>query len=98
MNLDLPETPEQLTAEWLSQALGWPISSVQQEVLGRGQGFLGDIVRLALTSDASEAPDSVIAKLPKTRSYRTAPKGRKIASAILLAQNTTLQQLAKVAA
>lgn len=65
MTLNLPETPEELTAEWLSGALGWPISSVQQEVLGRGQGFLGDIVRLALTSDASEAPDSVIAKLPK---------------------------------
>ena len=65
MNLDLPETPEQLTAEWLSQALGWPINSVEQQILGQGQGFLGDIVRLRLTSDDAETPESVIAKLPK---------------------------------
>jgi thiamine kinase-like enzyme len=63
--LELPETPEQLTSEWLSQALGWPIRSVEQQILGKGQGFLGDIVRLRLTSDAAEAPDSVVAKLPK---------------------------------
>ncbi|MBC8188165.1 MAG: phosphotransferase [Proteobacteria bacterium] len=63
--LELPETPEQLTSEWLSRALGWPIRSVEQQILGEGQGFLGDIVRLRLTSVAAEAPDSVVAKLPK---------------------------------
>ena len=62
---DLPEVPEELTAEWLSDALGWPISAVEQQVLGQGQGFLGDIIRLDLTSEASEVPDTVIAKLPK---------------------------------
>jgi len=40
----------------------------------------------------------LITKLPNTRRYRITPKGRKIATAILLAQNTTLQQLAKAAA
>jgi Ser/Thr protein kinase RdoA (MazF antagonist) len=65
MTLELPETPEELTPEWLSQALGWPIRRVEQQILGQGQGFLGDIVRLRLTSDAAEAPDSVVAKLPK---------------------------------
>jgi len=62
---DLPEVPEELTAEWLSGALGWPISAVERQILGQGQGFLGDIIRLRLTSDAPDAPTSVIAKLPK---------------------------------
>ena len=53
MTPDLPETPEELTAEWLSQALGWPVSDVRRQILGQGQGFLGDIVRLELTSDAT---------------------------------------------
>ena len=65
MTADLPETPEELTAEWLSDTLGWPISAVERQVLGQGQGFLGDIIRLVLTSDAPETPASVIAKLPK---------------------------------
>jgi len=65
MTPELPETPEELTAEWLSQAMGWPVRAVDREILGRGQGFLGDIVRLDLTSDAAEVPNSVIAKIPK---------------------------------
>jgi Ser/Thr protein kinase RdoA (MazF antagonist) len=61
----LPETPEELTAEWLSGALGWPVRSVERQILGTGQGFLGDIVRLRLTSDSADTPASVIAKIPK---------------------------------
>ena len=68
---DIPETPEELTSEWLSGALDWPISSVERQVLGKGQGFLGDIVRLHLTSDAADAPASVIAKLPKKANRAT---------------------------
>lgn len=40
----------------------------------------------------------LIVKLPKARRYRTTPKARKVITAVLLAQNTTLQQLAKAAA
>jgi hypothetical protein len=61
----LPERPEELTPEWLTGALGWPIRRVEREIVGKGQGFLGDIVRLHLASDAPDAPRSVIAKLPK---------------------------------
>jgi Ser/Thr protein kinase RdoA (MazF antagonist) len=68
---DLPEVPEELTAQWLSGALGWPISAVEQQVLGKGQGFLGDIIRLGLTSEAPEVPDTVIAKLPKKANRAT---------------------------
>ncbi len=62
---EIPEVPEALTAEWLSGALGFPIRSVRRQILGEGQGFLGDIVRLHIDSDAEGAPASVVAKMPK---------------------------------
>lgn len=62
---DVPEHPEALTAEWLSTALGAPIRGVRREILGEGQGFLGDIVRLHLDSDDERLPASMVAKLPK---------------------------------
>ena len=68
---ELPETPEELTASWLSTALGWPIDVVDREILGQGQGFLGDIVRLRLTSSDAAAPKSVIAKIPKKANRAT---------------------------
>ena len=67
----IPETPEELTSDWLSGALGLPISAVEQQVLGQGQGFLGDIVRLHLTSDDPDTPASGIAKLPKKANRAT---------------------------
>ena len=60
----IPELPEELSADWLSEALGSRVSAVEREILGQGQGFLGDIVRLHLTSDGT-LPETVIAKLPK---------------------------------
>ncbi len=60
----IPEIPEELSADWLSEALGTPVSDVEREILGQGQGFLGDIVRLHLSSDGT-LPETVIAKLPK---------------------------------
>ena len=44
--LFVPELPEELTADWIRQAIGWPVASVEREILGQGVGFLGDIVRL----------------------------------------------------
>jgi hypothetical protein len=67
----IPEMPEELTSDWLSGALGWPISAVERQVLGKGQGFLGDIVRLHLTSGDPDTPASVIAKLPKKANRAT---------------------------
>ena len=71
MGSALPELPEELTAEWLSAALGWPIEAVERQILGKGQGFLGDIVRLHLRSDSRDTPASVIAKLPKKANRAT---------------------------
>ncbi len=61
----LPETPEELTATWLSAALNAPIAEVAQRALGEGKGFMGDVLRLSLRSEAPEAPASVVAKIPK---------------------------------
>jgi hypothetical protein len=61
----LPETPEELTAAWLSDVLGTEIANVQREILGEEQGFMGDVVRLELESSDSQLPRYVVAKLPK---------------------------------
>lgn len=61
----LPETPEELTASWLSTALGGEVQAVQQKVLGDGQGFMGDVVLLHLESPDPSVPRAVVAKLPK---------------------------------
>ena len=62
----IPETPEALTPEWLNEVLAPAerISDVQQQVLGEGEGFVGDILRLSL-NDTSGHTSSLIAKLPK---------------------------------
>ena len=77
--LYLPETPAELTTQWLTDVLSQDpanplkIDRVEQQVLGEGEGFLGDLLRLTLhyssPSDSPQheaaAPTSVIAKLPK---------------------------------
>jgi len=62
---NLPETPEELTAEWLSTALGGKVQAVEQTPLGDGQGFMGDILRMDLQSADPAVPGSIVAKLPK---------------------------------
>lgn len=57
---EIPESADELTAQWLSLATGWAITSVRHEMLGQGQGFLGDIVRLHIETDSADAPGSAI--------------------------------------
>lgn len=74
-DLFIPETPEELTADWLTTALAEVtgnqarVTSLQQQVLGEGEGFLGDLLRLMPTYELADSgvllPDSLIAKLPK---------------------------------
>ena len=61
----LPETLEELTPDWLSTALGYPVRDARAKVLGEGKGFMGDVIRLNLDTPESSQPESVIAKLPK---------------------------------
>ncbi len=68
--VDLVSTPEQLTAEWLTEALnaanalgGARVTGVARQLIGTGK--MGDNVRLTLTYDArSGAPATLVAKLP----------------------------------
>jgi len=61
----LPETPQEITAAWLSSVLGAEVQAVSQTPLGDGQGFMGDILRLDLTTDDPGLPSALVAKLPK---------------------------------
>ena len=47
----LPETPQEITADWLGSALGATVSNVQQQALGDGKGFMGDVLRLDIDTD-----------------------------------------------
>jgi hypothetical protein len=71
--MDIPAGPEQVTAEWLTDALRQngiiersAVSSLDVRVIGEGSGFIGQLARIGLTYDAPEAgaPASLIAKFP----------------------------------
>lgn len=68
--LPIAETPEALTADWLTSALRssgvlTDESVVQAEVTPVGTGQMCDSARLALTYDrATDAPATIVAKLP----------------------------------
>ncbi len=70
---DIPQDVDELTPAWLTEALraggflgGARVVATESEILGEGEGFVGQIVRLRLSFDgpAPEAPRSVIAKMP----------------------------------
>jgi hypothetical protein len=70
--LRIPETPDELTPEWLTEALraGGAIAqarvtAVESLPLGEGQGWRGQLRRLRLTYDAPQAgaPCSLVAKI-----------------------------------
>jgi aminoglycoside/choline kinase family phosphotransferase len=59
----IADTPEKLTAEWLSSALGAKIATAETTPLGTGQ--MCDSVRIALTYEGDAAgPSTIVAKLP----------------------------------
>lgn len=60
----VPETPEALTADWLSEVLGVDVERAERQTLGEGQGFMGIVLRLSLESADPNAPASLIAKIP----------------------------------
>ncbi|GAA4685168.1 phosphotransferase family protein [Nocardioides nanhaiensis] len=54
----------ELTAAWVSSALGVPVREVRAEPVGTGQ--IGTVLRLHLDADPTTAPATVLAKLPAT--------------------------------
>jgi hypothetical protein len=70
--LSIPAGPDEITPEWLTQALrsdgalsNANIVGLQSERLGVGQGFVGQVYRFKLEYDTAEAgsPQSLVAKL-----------------------------------
>ena len=71
-SLFIPETPQELTVGWLNEVLTEQlhdneITALSQSVLGEGEGFVGDIIRLELTyaHPNPSLPQSIVAKMPK---------------------------------
>jgi aminoglycoside/choline kinase family phosphotransferase len=60
---NFPTHPDQLSTEWLSSALGRPISNFSVEYLGEGAGLLAWVMRLSLVL-ADGGSETVMAKFP----------------------------------
>ncbi len=57
-----PTSPDQLTREWLSSALGCHVNGFEVEPFGAGAGIMGQVTRVRLNGDFSK--DTIIAKFP----------------------------------
>jgi hypothetical protein len=58
----IPEKVDDITAKWLSGALGASVKSIEVEPIGVGVGLLGELYRVRLEGD--DVPASVVVKLP----------------------------------
>ena len=61
------ETPRDLgdvTAEWLAHELDVVIDAIEVGRIAQGEGFMGQLARVRIESPSSDAPRSVIVKLP----------------------------------
>lgn len=68
-----PTTPEALTDDWLSEALGVAVSGHRVERFGEGTGVIGLVTRVHL--QAPDGPTTLIAKFPSP-----APENRAVAA------------------
>jgi aminoglycoside/choline kinase family phosphotransferase len=77
----LPLTPEEVTPEWLTDALrqggalpAGRVTAVASKVIGDGVGLLGQVARLTLTTEpAGVAPATIVGKFPAV-----APENREV--------------------
>jgi len=59
---ETPRVMSEVTAEWLSSVLGCRVASIRVEIIGAGEGFMGQLARVHLTGTG--CPSSVIVKMP----------------------------------
>lgn len=59
----LPETPEEITREWLGDVLDHRVDALTTSDLGEGVGFMGDVLKLQYAG--AERSGMLVAKLPK---------------------------------
>jgi hypothetical protein len=60
----VPRTLDDISANWLGDQLALSITSIEVDEVGAGEGFMGQLARVRLTSPDAGAPASVIVKLP----------------------------------
>ncbi|MBW2421286.1 MAG: phosphotransferase [Deltaproteobacteria bacterium] len=69
----IPKTVDELSAEWVTNSLRETgvlcdarVNKIEHQILGEGEGFMGQVIRLRLHLDQPEdgVPQTVIAKLP----------------------------------
>ena len=65
-----PTTPDALTTDWLSGALGYPVHGFRVSHFSEGAGVMALVTRLHL--QANHGPDSLIAKFPSPASENRA--------------------------
>ena len=59
----IPDTPADITAAWLSEALGTTVTEVSAANLGEGVGVMAEVTRLTVTyADEGAGPTTLIAK------------------------------------
>lgn len=61
---NVPQSLDDVTADWLGDALGSPIESIDVQPIAAGEGFMGQLARVSITSTDPSTPESVIVKLP----------------------------------
>jgi len=61
---DVPRLLDEVTADWLAAELVAPIESVELEPIGSGEGFMGQLARVHVSSPDASVPATVIVKLP----------------------------------
>lgn len=64
--MSTPRTINEVTAEWLVEVLGFALDGIDVRAIAVGEGFMGQLARVALRSPDPAAPASVIVKLPTT--------------------------------
>ncbi|MDX2382112.1 MAG: phosphotransferase [Acidimicrobiia bacterium] len=60
----VPKTLDELDGDWLAEQLGIEIESINVEQIAAGEGFMGQLARVHITSHDADAPATVILKLP----------------------------------
>ena len=87
-SMRVPETPDDITAEWIAQALRAggavdppPIVGLRRQVIGNEKGFLSQTLRIELdyaSPAAAGTPTSMVAKIePERGAFRDAERGSK---------------------
>jgi hypothetical protein len=61
-----PQDLDAVDAAWISSVLGAPVDAVEVRPIAAGEGFMGRLARVLVTSPDPAVPSSVIVKLPTT--------------------------------